>query len=95
MKKNVNEVHGERAPNSRSTVSRVVARYQKTGDFNDLSRCGRPKIKDETKLNALITLRENPHTTTAKVARQENVNQAFIAKFVEKVNFHPYTSFMS
>lgn len=85
-----NAVHNERPPISRSTVSRVVARYQESRSVKDLPRSGRPKINDDKKLNALITLQENPHMSTTEVARQENVSQSFVAKFLKIMKFHPY-----
>lgn len=85
-----NEVHNERPPISRSTVSRVVAKYHETRSVKDLPRTGRPKVSDETKLNALLTVQENPHATTTEMARHENVSQSFIAKFLTKMKFHPY-----
>lgn len=85
-----NEVHNERAPISRSTVSRVVARYQETRSVKDAPRSGRPKVNNDTKLNALLTLHETPHTTTTEIARQENVSQSFVAKFLKSMRFHPY-----
>ena len=51
-----NEVHFERPPIARSTVSRIVAKFNQTGNVRDVPRCGRPQINDNTKLNILLSL---------------------------------------
>ena len=76
-----NEVHFERPPIARSTVSRIVAKFNQTGNVRDVPRCGRPQINDNTKLNLLLSLEDNPHVTTTEMALQENVSQSFVVKF--------------
>lgn len=38
-----NDLNGQRAPISRSTVSRVMRRFNETGSVQDRPRSGRPK----------------------------------------------------
>lgn len=54
----------------------------------DFPRYGRPKMSQS--LNALLTLREKPHSTPREIFRQENVSRWFIAVFLKTVKFHPY-----
>ena len=56
-----NEVHFERPPIARSTVSRIVAKLNQTENVTHVPRCGRQQINDNTKLNLLLSLDDNPH----------------------------------
>ena len=79
-----NLLHFERPPIVRSTVSRIVAKFNQTGNVRDVSRCGRPQINHNTKLNLLLSVEDNLHVTTIEMALQENVIQTFVVKFLEK-----------
>lgn len=85
-----NEVHFERAPIARSTVSKIVAKFNETGSVRDIPRSGRPRISDDTKLNLLLSLEENPHASTTEMALQETVSQSFVVKLLKKEKLHPY-----
>ena len=63
-----NEIHFERSPVARSTVSRIVAKFNQTRNVRDVPRCGKPKINDNTKLNVSLSLEDNPHITTTEMA---------------------------
>ena len=45
-----NEVHFKRPLIIRSTVSRIVAKFNQTGNVRDVPRCGRPQRNDNTKV---------------------------------------------
>jgi transposase len=89
-----NEVHFEIPPIARSTVSRIVAKFNETGSVRDIPRSGRPRISDDTKLNLLLSLEDNPHASTTEMALQENVSQWFVVKLLKKAlkkeKLHPY-----
>lgn len=57
---------------SKTTLSRVVAKFYKTESVRDLSRLGKLQINDDTKLNVL--LEENSHATMTQVALQKFVS---------------------
>lgn len=49
-------------------------------------------VDDITKLNTLVTLRENSQITTKEIT-QINISQ-FIAKNLKKVRYHPYEVYL-
>jgi hypothetical protein len=51
---------------------------RETGSVRDIPRSERPAISDDTKLNLLLSLKDNPQTNTTEMALQENVSQSFI-----------------
>ena len=63
---------------SRSTVSRLVARYDESGSVADLPRSGRPSTSNETKLNILLEIEENHHLSTRQLALNHNVSQTSV-----------------
>ncbi|KAF2886417.1 hypothetical protein ILUMI_19755 [Ignelater luminosus] len=57
----LNQEHPHRAPIVRSRVSKIVSKFEETGNVRDLPR---PNIDQETKLNILLEAEENPHAST-------------------------------
>lgn len=86
-----NNVHQERAPISRSTVSKIVLKFTETGSVRDRLKSGRPKICDETKLNVLLSYQDNPHSSTRQVGRQiQNIGYKSVQNILHKEKCHPY-----
>lgn len=85
-----NATHFERPPIARSTVSRIVAKFNATGSVRDAPKSGRPGISDDVKLDILLSVEEHPHATTTEIALQENVSQSFVVKMLKKEKLHPY-----
>ena len=81
-----NEVHFERPSIARNTVNRIFAKFNQTGHVKDVPRCGRPQINDNTNLNLLLSLEDNPQVTTTEMALQENVKQSLMVKLKKKRN---------
>ena len=78
-----NEVHFERPPIAKSTVSRIVTKFNQTENVRDVPRCRRPQINDNT-INILLSLEDNPHVTATEMALQQNVSQSLVVKFKKK-----------
>ena len=51
-----NEVHFERPPIARSTVSRIVAKFNQTRNVSDVPRFGKPQINDNIMLNLFMNM---------------------------------------
>lgn len=64
-----NAENPNRAPISRSTVSKIVAKFAETGSVKDRARQGRPRIEEDRRLNILLEIQDNPHTSTRNIAR--------------------------
>ena len=58
--------------------------------MGDVPKCESPQVNDNTKLNILLPLEDNPHITTAEMTLQENVSQSFVVKFLKKEKLHAY-----
>lgn len=85
-----NQEHPDRPPISRSTVSRIVSKFTETGSVKDLPRQGRPKIPDDKKLNVLLEVEDNPHTSTRQIALNHDIDHSSVVKLLSKEKFHPY-----
>lgn len=85
-----NEEHPDRPPIARSTVSRLVSKFLETGSVKDVSRQGRPKINDETKLNVLLAVQENAHSSTREIGLNNNVHHSTVVKLLKKEKYYPY-----
>jgi hypothetical protein len=75
----------------------LFAKFNETGSVRDTPR--RPGISDDTKLNLLLFLEDNPHGSTTEVALQKVLVSGLWKSFKKKEKLHPYkakfNSFMS
>lgn len=85
-----NAKYPNRNPISQSTVSRVEARFRETGHVKDRPKSGRPDIAEETKINVLLTLQENPHTSSRQIGLDNDIDHSTVTKFLRKQKWHPY-----
>jgi Transposase. len=85
-----NATYPDRPPITQSTVSRVLARFEETGSVKDAPRAGRPRVDDETRLNILVELQDNPHSSTRSIALNNDISHVTVVNFLKKEKFHPY-----
>lgn len=85
-----NNVHQERRPISRSTVSKIISKFRETGSVRDKPKSGRPKICDETKLNVLLSYQDNPHSSSRQVGLNQNIGYKSVQNILHKEKYHPY-----
>ena len=58
---------------SQSTVSRVEQKFRNVGHVRDLPRSGRPNHSEETRLNILLSVEDNPRNSTELLGLDNNV----------------------
>lgn len=85
-----NAAHPNRQPITRSTVCKIHLKYEEYGNVKDLPKTGRPKVDDETKLNVLLTVQDNPNCATRQAALNFNCSHETVRKIWHKQKYHPY-----
>jgi transposase len=75
-----NEIHPNRQPISRSTVTRTWSRFNETGSVKVRPKSGRPKIvtNDENSLNVMLDVVENFKTSVQQLALNHNMSRRSI-----------------
>ncbi|KAJ8942234.1 hypothetical protein NQ318_003081 [Aromia moschata] len=65
-----NELHSDREPLSKSTVSKTLQRFHETGGVKDRPKSGRPVsvTNEENSLNVMLDVVENPINSTQQRA---------------------------
>ncbi|KAJ8945579.1 hypothetical protein NQ318_010436 [Aromia moschata] len=53
-----------------STVSKIESKFRETGDVKDLPKSGRPKITQDKKIDIVLSIEENPQSTSTLVASE-------------------------
>lgn len=85
-----NNKYPHRQAITQSAVSKIERKWRDTGSVKDRPGKGRHRISDERKLDILLTYQENPHSSTTQVARDNDVHQTTVSKFLKEEKFHPY-----
>lgn len=76
---------------TRTTVTKIYRKFRDVGHVKDLQRSGRPKVTTEDKvLDVLLTINENPHSSTRQLALDNNISQGTVLNILHKEKFHPY-----
>ncbi|KAJ8956331.1 hypothetical protein NQ318_015069 [Aromia moschata] len=63
---------------------------QETGHVKDLPKSGRPKITQDKKIDIVLSMEENPQSTSTLVASENEVSQTTVLFILRKENYHPY-----
>ncbi|KAJ8950186.1 hypothetical protein NQ318_003175, partial [Aromia moschata] len=77
-------------PITQSTVSKIESKFRETGDVKYLPKCGRPKITRDKKIDIVLSMEENPQSTSTLVASENEVSQTTVLRILRKENYHPY-----
>ncbi|KAJ8962824.1 hypothetical protein NQ318_001224 [Aromia moschata] len=77
-------------PITQSTVSKIEFKFRETGDVKDLPKSGRPKITQDKKIYIVLSMEENPQSTSTLVASENEVSQTTVLRILRKENYHPY-----
>jgi transposase len=85
-----NEKYPNRPPISQSTVSRVASKWRTSRTIKDSVKSGRPGISEEKKINILLSLQEDSHSSSTQLGRDYDIHQTTVSKFLQKEKFHPY-----
>lgn len=84
-----NEIHPERTV-SRTAVTDLVEKFQRTGSVMDDSRVGRPPVEEVIEEGVLAQISVNPQQSARAVARSHNLTRWSVQKTLKKHKFHPY-----
>lgn len=62
------------------------------GSVKNKTKSGRPKsaTSEENALNMLLSVQEDPHTSTRQLARDYSVSQASVCNLMKSVKWQPY-----
>lgn len=87
-----NELHPNRPQITQSCVSKLLKKFNETGSVKDKLHTGRPKTAtdDDTSLNVLLSIQENPHLSSREVGRVHAISHRSVLKQLHKEKFHPY-----
>ncbi|KAJ8957087.1 hypothetical protein NQ318_007301 [Aromia moschata] len=75
---------------TQSTVSKIESKFRETGNVKDLPKSGRPKITQDKKIDIVLSMEENPQSTSTLVASENEVSQTAVLRILRKENYHPY-----
>lgn len=77
---------------SKSTVYRIVQKYEAFRQIKDLPRSGRPKTAtdENTSLNALLTVEETKHVSTTELRELHNVSQKSAHRILKSAHLKSY-----
>lgn len=74
---------------SQSTVSKIHAQFRELGHVKPLKR--KPHfVEDDVKVDILLSVEENPTSSTRQIARENNVSQTTVLRCLHKEKLHPY-----
>ncbi|KAJ8947617.1 hypothetical protein NQ318_002626 [Aromia moschata] len=81
-----NELHPDREPLSKSTVSKTLQRFHETGGVKDRPKSGRPVsvTNEENSLNVMLDVVENPINSTQQRAVNHNMSRYSIQKICKR-----------
>lgn len=74
---------------SQSTVSKIHAQFRELGHVKPLKR--KPHfVEDDVKVDILLSVEENPTSSTRQIARENNVSHTTVLRCLHKEKLHPY-----
>lgn len=87
-----NDLHPERNPISRSTVTKTLQRFKATGIVKNLPKPGRPRTSTNAniKQNITIDLEESPQTSTTNLALNHDISRRSVGRILKSEKYHPY-----
>ena len=87
-----NELHPDREPITKSTVSKTLQRFHETGGVKDRPKSERPVsvTNEENSLNLMLDVVENPINSTQQRALNHNISRYSIQKITKREKFKPY-----
>ncbi|KAJ8912063.1 hypothetical protein NQ315_016752 [Exocentrus adspersus] len=87
-----NNLYPNRNPITRSTVSKLLKKFNQTGAIKDLSKSGRIKTAttEDKSLDVCVMLEDDLHLSTRQISRELDISQTSIMKILHDNKFHPY-----
>ncbi|KAJ8942966.1 hypothetical protein NQ318_016741 [Aromia moschata] len=74
-KKGADSTDQKNNPITQSTVSKIGSKFRETGDVKVLPKSGRPKIAQDKKIDIVLSMEENPQSTSTLVAPENKLVQ--------------------
>ncbi|KAJ8937428.1 hypothetical protein NQ318_012626 [Aromia moschata] len=74
------KTHPDLPPLNQGTISKIEAQYREMGHVRKVPRKRQAVVDDDTKLNLLLALEENPITPARQLARDSNLNHKTVLK---------------
>ncbi|KAJ8936860.1 hypothetical protein NQ318_016039 [Aromia moschata] len=84
------EKYPELPPISEGTVSKIGKQFRKRGHVQQLKKTPPNKLSDDQKLDVMLTLEENPHTSSRQTASTLNISHSSILRVLTENQMHPY-----
>lgn len=77
---------------SKSTVYRNLRKFNETGSVKNIPGSGRKRTatNEEKSLDVLLNVHEEPKTSIAKLALNNDISQSSVRRILIKNHFHPY-----
>ncbi|KAJ8909418.1 hypothetical protein NQ315_013328 [Exocentrus adspersus] len=87
-----NHLYPNRNPITRSTVSKLLKKFNQNGAIKDLSKSGRIKTAttEDKSLDVCVMLEDDPHLSTRQISRELDISQTSIMKILHDNKFYPY-----
>ncbi|KAJ8949098.1 hypothetical protein NQ318_017003 [Aromia moschata] len=77
------ETHPDLPPLNQGTISKIEAQYREMGHVRKVPSKRQAVVHDDTKLNLLLALEENPITPARQLARDSNLNHKTVLKILK------------
>ncbi|KAJ8961657.1 hypothetical protein NQ318_021254 [Aromia moschata] len=84
------ETHPDLPPLNQGTISKIEAQYREMGHVRKVPSKRQAVVDDDTKLNLLLALEENPITPARQLARDSNLNHKTVLKLLKYEKKRPY-----
>ncbi|KAJ8950983.1 hypothetical protein NQ318_006367 [Aromia moschata] len=84
------ETHPDLPPLNQGTISKIEVQYREMGHVRKVPSKRQAVVDDDTKLNLLLALEENPITPARQLARDSNLNHKTVLKILKSEKKRPY-----
>ncbi|KAJ8943843.1 hypothetical protein NQ318_020915, partial [Aromia moschata] len=84
------EKYPELPPISQSTVSKIEKQFRERGHVRQLKKNPPNKLSDDQKLDVMLMLEENPHTSSRQTASALNISHSSILRVLTENQINPY-----
>ncbi|KAJ8944638.1 hypothetical protein NQ318_004728 [Aromia moschata] len=84
------EKYPELPPISQGTVSKIEKQFRERGHVRQLKKNPPNKLSDDQKLDVMLMLGENPHTSSRQTDSALNISHSSILRVLSENQMHPY-----
>lgn len=77
-------------PMCRKYLKELVEKFTRTGSVQKEKGGGRKSVSEETQVNIIASVVNNPQQSTAAVSTECDVSTTTVKKYLKKQQFHPY-----